>query len=52
MPSKAKGIRAMTEGREGAMGVPRREVWTQVGAERVVSKSFLEAEATQPLEGY
>lgn len=52
MPSKAERVRAMTEGRERAMGVLRREVWTQVGAERVVSKSLLEAEATEPLKGY
>lgn len=52
MPSKAEGVRAMTEGRERAMGVPRRAAWTQVGADRVVGKSLLEAEDTWPLEEY
>lgn len=36
----------MKEGREGGTRVQKKEVWIQVEAERVVSKSFLEADAT------
>lgn len=50
LPSTAEDVRAMKKGRQGAMRAQKMHVWTPVGAQQVISKSFLEAEAPQPLE--